>query len=170
MKKLVVVFAGLILLASCEQAKIGYVDNVKLMDAYQEKIDVEAKFKTKTDALTKKRDSISQAFQLEAQAFQAKAQKMNQKKAQEEYGLMQQRGQFIGQQLQQEEQALVTAGQTEMDSVVSRVKKAVKAYGKTNKYTYILGGGDGGSVLYGQEVNDLTDEVVKILNADYKKE
>ncbi len=170
MKKLVVVFTGLILLASCEQAKIGYVDNVKLMDSYQEKIDVEAKYKTKTDALTKKRDSISQAFQLEAQAFQAKAQKMNQKKAQEEYGLMQQRGQFIGQQLQQEEQALVTAGQTEMDSVVSKVKKAVKAYGKTNKYTYILGGGDGGSVLYGQEVNDLTDEVVKILNADYKKE
>ncbi|TMM58972.1 OmpH family outer membrane protein [Maribacter algarum] len=170
MKKIVVVFTALILLASCEQAKIGYVDNVKLMDAYQEKIDVEAKFKTKTDALTKKRDSISQAFQLEAQAFQAKAQKMNQKKAQEEYGLMQQRGQFIGQQLQQEEQALVTAGQTEMDSVVSKVKEAVKAYGKTNKYTYILGGGDGGSVLYGTEVNDLTDEVVKILNADYKKE
>ena len=169
MKKLVVVFAALILLASCEQAKIGYVDNVKLMEDYQEKIDIEAKFKIKTEALTKKRDSISQAFQLEAQAFQVKAQKMNQKKAQEEYGLMQQRGQFIGQQLQQEEQALLTAGQTEMDSVVSKVKKEIEAYGKANTYTYILGGGDGGSVLYGQEANDLTDEIVKLLNDKYKK-
>ena len=78
MKKLVVVFAALILLASCEQAKIGYVDNVKLMEDYQEKIDIEAKFKIKTEALTKERDSISQAFELEAQAFQVKAQKMNQ--------------------------------------------------------------------------------------------
>ena len=170
MKKLVVVLTGLVLLVSCEQAKIGYVDNVKLMDTYQEKIDIEAKFKTKTDALAKKRDSISQAFQFEAQAFQAKAEKMSQSKAQEEYQLMQQRGQFIGQQLQQEEQTLMAAGQVEMDSVVSSVKKAVKAYGKTNKYSYILGGGDGGSVLYGTEDNDLTDEVVKILNAGYTKE
>ncbi|MFK7813216.1 MAG: OmpH family outer membrane protein [Maribacter sp.] len=169
MKKLVVALTGLILLVSCEQAKIGYVDNVKLMDAYQEKIDVETKFKTKTDALTKKRDSISQAFQIEAQAFQAKAQKMNQKKAQEEYGLMQQRGQFMGQQLQQEEQTLMAAGQVEMDSIVSKVKKEIKAYGVANKYTYILGGGDGGSVLYGQDANDLTDEVVKLLNDKYKQ-
>jgi len=169
MKKLVVALSGLILLASCEQSKIGYVDNVKLMEDYQEKIDVEARFKIKTDALTKKRDSISQAFQIEAQAFQAKAQKMNQKKAQEEYGLMQQRGQFMGQQLQQEEQTLVAAGQAEMDSIVNKVKREIEAYGKANKFTYILGGGDGGSVLYGQEVNDLTDEVVKILNDKYKQ-
>ena len=93
---------------------------------------------------------------------------MSQAKAQEEYGIMQQRGQFIGQQLQQEDQLLQAAGQTEMDSIVSKVKKEIKAYGKANGYTYILGGGDGGSVLYGTEVNDLTDEIVKILNDNYK--
>ena len=160
--------ALIMLMASCQQQKIGFVDNVKLMDEYKEKIEVEAKFKTKADALTKKRDSISQAFQIEAQAFQAKAQKMSQAKAQEEYGIMQQRGQFIGQQLQQEDQLLQAAGQTEMDSIVSKVKKEITAYGKANGYTYILGGGDGGSVLYGTEVNDLTDEIVKILNDNYK--
>lgn len=156
-------------LASCQQAKIGYVDNVKLMDAYQEKIDVEADFKVKAEALNRKRDSISQAFQAEAQAFQAEAEKMSQKKAQEQYGQMQQRGQMIGQQLQQEDQQLQAVGQTEMDSIVSKVKKEVEAYGKANGYTYILGGGDGGSVLYGDDANDLTDEVVKLLNEKYKK-
>ncbi|WP_273568659.1 OmpH family outer membrane protein [Maribacter halichondriae] len=162
-------FVVILLMASCEQQKIGFVDNVKLMDEYQEKIDVEAKFKTKADALTKKRDSISQAFQIEAQAFQTKAQNMSQTKAQEEYNLMQQKGQFIGQQLQQEDQQLQASGQTEMDSIVSKVKKEIKAYGKTNGYTYILGGGDGGSVLYGTDANDLTDEIIKILNDKYKK-
>src|SRR5680860_32731 len=162
------VFAALGLV-SCQQAKIGYVDNVKLMDAYQEKIDVEAGFKIKADALSKKRDSISQAFQVEAQAFQAEAEKMSQKKAQEQYGQMQQRGQMIGQQLQQEDQQLQAVGQTEMDSIVSKVKNEVEAYGKANGYTYILGGGNGGSVLYAEETNDLTDEVVKLLNNKYKK-
>ena len=156
-------------LTSCQQSKIGYVDNVKLMDEYQEKIDVEADFKIKADALTKKRDSISQAFQAEAQAFQAEAEKMSQDKAQEQYGQMQQRGQMIGQQLQQEDQQLQAVGQTEMDSIVSKVKKEVEAYGKANGYTYILGGGEGGSVLYGDDTNDLTDELVKILNDKYKK-
>lgn len=168
MKKLVLAFT-VFAMVSCQQEKIGYVDNVKLMNDYQEKIDVEAKFKVKAEALSKKRDSISQAFQIEAQAFQTKAQKMPQKKAQEEYGIMQQKGQFIGQQLQQEDQQLQASGQTEMDSIVSKVKKEIKAYGKANNYTYILGGGDGGSVLYGMEANDLTDEIVKILNDKYSK-
>lgn len=154
---------------SCSEQKIGYVDNVKLMDEYQEKIEIEASFKTKVEALGKKRDSISQAFQLEAQAFQEKAQKLSQQKAQEEYGLMQQRGQQIGQQLQMEDQQLQAEGQTQMDSVVSKVKEEIKSYGKANGYTYILGGGDGGSVLYGTDANDLTDEIVKLLNDKYKK-
>ena len=154
-------------LVACQQDKIGYVDNVKLMDEYKEKIDVEEKFKGKVEALNKKRDSISQAFQLEAQAFQTKAKTMSQKKAQEEYGLLQQRGQFMGQQLQQEEQLLQQSSQTEMDSLVSKVKEAIKEYGKTNGYTYILGGGEGGAVLYGTDAKDLTDEIIKILNEKY---
>ncbi|SIQ03388.1 OmpH family outer membrane protein [Maribacter ulvicola] len=168
MKNLILIIA-ITLLASCQQEKIGYVDNVKLMDEFQQKIDVESKFKVKADALAKTRDSISQAFQSEAQAFQAKAQKMSQSKAQEEYAAMQQRGQMIGQQLQQQDQQLQMEGQTEMDSIVSKVKEEIKAYGVTNGYSYILGGGDGGSVLYGKDANDLTDEIVKILNDKYKK-
>ncbi|RNC92846.1 MAG: OmpH family outer membrane protein [Allomuricauda sp.] len=167
MKKLALI-AATFLIASCQQDKIGYVDNGKLMDGYQEKIDVEGKYKSKADVLAKKRDSISQAFDFELKTFQTKAQSMSQKKAQEEYGLMQQRAQFMGQQLQQEEVQLQTQGQTEMDSVVSKVKKEIQAYGKANGYTYILGGGDGGSVLYGSDTKDLTQEILKLLNDKYK--
>jgi outer membrane protein len=156
-------------LVSCQQDKIGFVNNVKLMDGYQEKIDAENRYKAKAEVMGKKRDSISQAFQLEYQALQTKAQSWSQKKAQEELGLLQQKSQFLGQQIQQEEQQLQSQGQTEMDSVVSKVKKEIQAYGKANGYTYILGGGEGGSVLYGAEAKDLTSEVLKILNDKYKK-
>jgi len=171
MKKMKKVILGLALLTivACKQEKIGYVDNVKLMDEYREKIDVEAQFKLKADALTKKRDSISQIFQMEAQAFQTKAQSMPQAQAQEEYAAFQQRGQVIGQQLQQQDQQLQAEGQVQMDSVVSHVKKEIEAYGKANGFSYILGGGEGGGVLFGTDANDLTDEVVKMLNDKYKK-
>ena len=56
-----------------------------------------------------------------------------------------------------------------MDSIVSKVKEEIKSYGEANGYSYILGGGDGGSVLYGIEKNNLTDEIVKLLNEKYKK-
>ena len=159
----------LLLAVSCQQNKIGYVDNVKLMDGYQEKIDVEESYKAKSDQLNKRRDSISQAFQLEAQAFQTKAQSLSQKAAQEEYEELQQRGQFIGQQLQQQEQMLQQQGQQEMDSVVNRVKETIQQYGKDNGYTYILGGGEGGSVLYGDEAHDVTEAILEILNEAYKQ-
>lgn len=167
MKKLVVLAIAISAMA-CQQNKIAFVDSVRIMDEYQEKIDVEARFKTKADAMTKKRDSISQAFQMELQQFQAKAQKMSQKNAQEEYSQLQQRGQFVGQQLQQEEQQLQQNSQAEMDTLVKKVKKEIKEYGKANGYTYILGGGDGGSVLYGEEAKDLTDVILKILNDKYE--
>jgi outer membrane protein len=168
MKKLTIALS-ILMLTACQQEKIGYVDNIKLMDAYQGKIDVAAKYEKKTAALTQRRDSISQAFQIEAQDFQTKAQSMSQQKAQEAYAQMQQKGQMIGQQLQQADAQLQSQGQAEMDSIVDRVKKEIKAYGKANGYSYILGGGDGGSVLYGKDSHDLTDEIVKILNANYEQ-
>ncbi|MRI01098.1 OmpH family outer membrane protein [Kriegella sp. EG-1] len=167
--KNVVLILALVLFASCEQNKIAYVDNVRLMDEYQEKIDADAKFKADEELLTKKRDSMSQAYQIEMQAFQTNSQKMSQKKAQEEYGALQQKGQFLGQQLQQEAQQAQAANQTILDSIISTVKAEIKSYGKSKGYTYILGGGDGGSVLYGTDTNDVTDEVVKLLNDKYKK-
>ncbi|MER3319495.1 MAG: OmpH family outer membrane protein [Allomuricauda sp.] len=167
MKKLVVLAIAITAMA-CQQNKIAFVDSVKIMDEYQEKIDVDARFKTKAEAMNKKRDSISQAFQMELQQFQTKAQSMSQQKAQEEYSLLQQRGQRVGQQLQQEEQQLQQISQAEMDTLVKKVKKEIREYGKANGYTYILGGGESGSVIYGDEAKDVTDAILTILNDKYE--
>lgn len=64
MKKIIfaLAFIGLV---GCQQSKMGYVDNVKLMNDYKEKVDLETKFKAKIEAFGKKRDSVQQAFQME---------------------------------------------------------------------------------------------------------
>lgn len=170
MKKIVLAAMVLLIVSCQEQQKIGYVDNVKMMEDYQEKKDFDDKYEVINAAFSKKKDSISQAFQMEMQAFQMKAQKMRESKAQEEYAGIQQRAQQMGQLLQQEEQGLLSTAQVELDSMVNMVKKEIKAYGVANKYSYILGGGDGGSVLYGTDANDLTVEIVKTLNDKYTKE
>jgi outer membrane protein len=56
-----------------------------------------------------------------------------------------------------------------MDSLVSNVKKTIKAYGKEKGYTYIYGTGDSNaSILYAEDKLDITKDILKLLNDKYK--
>lgn len=169
MKKIILIMTLAIMSFSCQQNKIAFVDNTQLLNEYQEKIDIEAKYKEKIEVFSKKRDSISKAFQAEAQAFQAEAQKLSQKVAQEKYNALMQKSQSVQLQIQQEEQQLAMSSQGEIDSLLNKVKDFVADYGKTNGYTFILGQNEAGSVMYGDAAKDITDQVLKALNDNYKK-
>lgn len=168
MKKIVLSISALCLLASCQQ-KIAFVDNSKLINQYQEKIDLENHLKEKISKYERKRDSISQAFQSEAQSFQLEAAKLGQAAAQKKYNELMQKSQTLQQSLMQEEQDIRQESETKMDSLLSKVKKFVKTYGEKNNYTFILGENDGGSVLYGSPSQDITEKIVKELNENFKK-
>ncbi|MFD0863169.1 OmpH family outer membrane protein [Sungkyunkwania multivorans] len=170
MKKLIFGAIALMAFVSCEKQKIAFVDNSELVNEYQEKKDIEEKFKVQIEAFQKKTDSLSRAFQAEAQEFQDKAAKMARKKAEERYQELGQKQQMLSQQLQYEEQQIQMASQKEIDSLVKKVKNFVKDYGKTNGYTYILGANEAGSVLYGTEANDITSLLLEELNKKYETE
>ncbi len=61
-------------------------------------------------------------------------------------------------------------GQKEIDTLVKQVKAFVKDYGKENGYTFILGANEAGSVMYGADDKDITEDVIKALNGDTKEE
>lgn len=172
MKNIFYVSVVALVLFSCQNQKIGFVDNGIVINDYQEKKDVEAKFQEKNDAFRKRADSISQAFQMEVQETQAKAQKLaqtnNRRKAEELMGELQQKQQILQQQMQFEQQQLTEKFQTEIDSLIVKVKDYVKDYGKSNGYTYILGTSDvAASVMYGTDENDLTQTILEALNTKY---
>ncbi|MFB9056791.1 OmpH family outer membrane protein [Mariniflexile ostreae] len=171
MKNIIYVVVLSLVLTSCqEQAKIGFVDNGKVINDFQEKIDLEAKFKIKEDSFRKKFDSIDQAFQIEVQKFQTEANKMAQAKAQELYQQLGQKKQMQDQQRQMEAQQFQKEFQDEIDSLIVKVKGFVKDYGEKNNYTYILGTSDAAAtVLYGAEEHDLTNTVLDALNEQSKK-
>lgn len=167
-KNLRYLFFAVLVFTSCQQQKIGFIDNGKVINEYQEKKDIEEKYKVKDAAFKKRTDSIGLAFQQEAQAFQAKANKMSQKKAQEAYEGLMQKQQMLQQQIQMEQQQITQAFQAEIDSTIVKVKNFVKNYGKTNDFTYILGTSDAAaSVLYGTEDNDLSQTIIDALNDQY---
>ena len=167
MKKLILTGVALLALTACTD-KVAFVDNSKLLNDYQEKKDIEANLKGQISAYERKRDSISMAFQTEARAFDAQAKTLPQNIAQKKYNELMQKSQILQQHLQQEEQKIQMESQTQMDSLLSKVKKNIKEYGKQKGYTFILGANDGGSVLYGTEKKDITKEVTEYLNNQYK--
>ena len=157
---------------SCQnQQKIGFVDNGKVINEYQEKKDVEEKYGQKEQAFKNRTDSISKAFQLEAQEVQLKASSMSQSKQQEQYQMLGQKQKMLQQQIQFEQQQMQQGYQTEMDSIISKVKKYVKEYGKNNGYNYILGTSDNtATVMYGNDSTDISQTIIDSLNVIYAKE
>ncbi|EPR74648.1 Outer membrane protein H precursor [Winogradskyella psychrotolerans RS-3] len=168
MKKIVLSVMVLIGAASCqEQQKIAFIDNGEIINDYQMKIDIEEKFKIQNDGFTKQRDSIARVYQMEMQSVQQRLSQLSPQKQQEESQVFSQKWQPIQQQMQMQQQQMEQMFNTEMDSVISKMNKFVEGYGKKNGYTFILGKNQAGSVVYGDEATDITDVVIKEINAEY---
>lgn len=171
MKKIILALTGLFLMTSCNQDKIVFVNNSYVINEYQEKKDIEAKYKTKVEAYNKKRDSIGQTLQMEYQKFQLQSKSLSEQDAQVQYQGLMQKQQMLQQQFQMEEQQISKQSQTEIDSLISKVKRFIKEHGEVHNYTYILGTSDAAaSVLYGKEENDISETILKELNENYKKD
>ncbi|MDG1374073.1 MAG: OmpH family outer membrane protein [Flavobacteriaceae bacterium] len=168
MKKLSIIFLTIIGLTACQQQKIGFVDNGELINEYQERKDVEAKLNTKIEAFKIRTDSLRSAFELEIKEAELKARKLSQSAIQKLSQDLQNKEQVLSQRVQFEQQQIAQESQTLNDSIINRVKDFVEAYGKLNNYNYILGSNEAGSVLYGEEASDLTQEILEALNESYR--
>ena len=85
MKKIIVIALASVALFSCQQEKTAFVNNEKLIEEYQERKDIEEKYKVKLEALAKKKDSIGKFLQIEGAALQAKGVNFSKEKQQELY-------------------------------------------------------------------------------------
>ncbi|RZJ67950.1 MAG: OmpH family outer membrane protein [Flavobacterium sp.] len=174
MKKTLAILAIAIAMVSCNksaetaQFKTAYVDTSKLMEDYTEAKDIDAKYKSKADEMGKELKAEAARFQADAQAFEQKARQLGEIWAQQNSGPLQKRQQ----QLQYAQQGMLRQLQeesgVEMDTLVTKVKKYIKEYGKEKGYDYVFGTGEAVSILYAKDQYDITKDVLKALNDKYK--
>ena len=169
MKNIVYVVFAVLIFTSCQQSeKIGFVDNAKLINDYQEKIDIEAKLKIKIAAFQKRTVSLGKVFRFDVNEAELKAKRMSQTEIQKLSQELQQRDQILSQRVQFEQQQIAQESQTQNDSLIKKIKDFIKDYGIKNGYSYILGSNEGGSVMFGKKENDLTQTILDLLNTAYK--
>lgn len=174
-KKALVLIALSISIVGCnkpaeavKEVKTAYVDTSELMKEYTEAKDLEAKYKTKSEEKGKQLEAEINRFKQEAANFQAQAQANGQAWAQQKGAELQKKEQQLSYAQQTLSQELQAESGKEMDSLVSGVKKFIKAYGKEKGYAYIYGTGDAASILYAEDKFDITKEIIKALNDKYK--
>ncbi len=168
MKKILLSLSGLLLLVSCNQQKIAYVDNSVLINDYLEKQDLENRYNSELEKSKKKADSLSRILKIKFDMLQEEAKNLSKEDAQAAYDafVVTQRDTRTG--IQMEAQQIAENSQNDIDSLLVKVKGFVNSYGKEHGYTYILGSNEAGSVLYGDEKLDITQEVLTALNENYK--
>lgn len=183
MKKIIFASAFLVLLASCNKSttttaatttgqtnNIVYLDSSKLLKEYKEAQDIEAKYKAKSEQMSKDFEAKLSKFKADVEFFQKNAQSKGMQWAQQTGAALEEREQRLAYTQQSMVQQLQSESGVEMDSLVKQVKDFIKEFGKEKGYDYILSTSDVAyTVLYAKEGQEITDELIKLLNEKYQQ-
>lgn len=178
MRKVFLTAVAGVLLMACNQAEqpvanssnnIVYIDSSKMLENYQGALDIEAKFKAKSEQMGKELDTEVNKFRADVAFFEQNAQSKGMQWAQQTGAALQEREQRLAYTQQAMMQQLQTESGAEMDELVKEIKNLIQEHGKTKGYDFILSTADEiNNILYAKEGKDITDEIIKLLNDNYK--
>lgn len=164
MKKIVVaLFLGAVF-TGCNNDKTAYVDTTKLIQEFSEMKEVEATFNERSIKLKQELDSVARGFQQEVKEYQENMATMSQAERQATEKELMQKQQILQQQQQMKSGQLRQESDEVVDSLITKVKDFVKAYGEDNDYTYIFGSNESANIMFAKEGLDITEEILAEMN------
>ena len=165
MKKLIAVFAFLIILTSCNETKIAYVNVEEVLKEYKGSKAAEEEMRLKSEKIGAEIEQLGVQFQAKVQEYQKNMSKLSATvRAQKEQELMQEQ-QMIQQRQQMVQQQFQQEGNEKIGVINDEIEAYIEEYAQTNNYSFILGTSkQTRTVLYGNETYDITDVIIENLN------
>ncbi len=177
MKKSLLILGLAVTLFSCDKnqsssagLKTAYIDTVKLMEEYEGLKDWESKGKVKKEEMERELQEDVEQFKQDYAAAEYQVKTKGPEWAQRKAEELQRRERDLGIKQESMMRQLQEEFGVKRDTILSQMKKHIKEYGKKQGYDYIYGTGDAASILYGKEEYDITEEIIKELNKNYKGE
>jgi len=166
MRKCIWIAIALIAMTSCNQQieKTGYVNNTKVVSDFNEMKTAQEKWTKKNNEVRAELEEKAKQFQIEVQGYQTIMKSMNKANRDKKEQELMAKQQGLQREQQTRMQEIQQGSQTEIDSIISKVKGFIKEYGKKNGYTYIYGETEVGNIFYANEELDLTDKIIEELN------
>lgn len=150
--------------------KMAYINNDSLTKKYKYVKDIEKKLEEEKKMVDQKLQSKLKEYQ----NWERKLQEQLPTMLSSEIEQAQNKAMKKQQELQQLEQQLqMQLAQTENELLVKhieKVQKFLKTYAEERGYDYIFGYQLGGNLLYGNDVHDITEEVIERLNKKYEED
>lgn len=148
---------------------VAFVNNDSILSHYELVKKMRADLEAKGKRLEGEVAAQQQAFEKDAAYFQEQVKKkaISDQSAQEIYGQLQQNQQKI---YALRDRYAAELQQSEMDmnvALIDSVMNFLKRYNDKYKFDYILGFTKGGNILFANDTLDVTNDVIKELNAAY---
>ena len=171
MKKLAIVFSIMMLMSSCTQVKIAYVDVEEILKEYDGAKKAEEEMQAQSQQISQQLDQMALPLQQKIQEYQQNKNNLSTAAREKKEAELMQEQQAFQQQQQMAQQQVQAEGQRMFEKINTDIESFLAEYGQANGYTYILGSSmQTKSVLYGEESLNITDEVIDALNVNYESE
>jgi outer membrane protein len=152
---------------SSKNSELVYVDVNKLVEGYSRTKMVKADFEKKATILKTNVDSLLTDWQKELQVYEKERSTMTPKELQLKQELLANKQQQINGYQEAIQKQIQEEDKKSTQTVINDINDFIKEYGKKHGYKIIFGASGGGNIMYAAESTDLTEDVLKGLNAEY---
>lgn len=146
-----------------KEPKTGYVDLNKVFEKFEYKQELEKKLIKVNELRTQKLDSLEFELKVLSKQLQA-AEKVDNDKA----GEFQAKKEYFFTKKREFEEDNGQLVKQYDEQIIKQLSQYVNDYGKENDFNYILGADGSGLIMYANQSNDVTEDVVTYINQKYK--
>jgi outer membrane protein len=156
------------LMALLKEDRIVYVDSMKLItnykgakvakEAYDKKVAV---WKANIDTLTLEMNRVAIKYEREKGSMTAREKKLSEELLAAKQGQLENYRQATAENASKEDQQVT-------GKIFSEINDFLKQYGEKNGYEYIMAATNVGNIVFAKKGNDITDEVLEKMNAEYQ--
>jgi len=161
-------FSGWTFYRTLNTPRIAFVRSAQLVEGFTGMKEARASFTKKTQTTQANIDSLQKSLMQSINSYSAERSSLSKEEQQK-------REQLLGMQQNAMQQYVAAmeerSGEEESEmtqGVLNQINSFVEQYGREQGYTVILGTTLSGNVLYGEDIVDITDEVLTGLNTSYK--
>lgn len=148
--------------------KIAYVRSTELVYGYMGMKEAGNKFKENTQMWQANIDTLQRDYQTTLSRFTSEAPRLSENERAERENYLTQQQQSLMNYTQAINTKMLEEDKKMTEGVLNQVNSFIEQYGKDHGYEIILGTTLSGSLLYGDNAIDITDEVLSALNNNYE--
>ncbi|UII30384.1 OmpH family outer membrane protein [Fulvivirga ulvae] len=156
------------LFLSYQSPKIAYVRSQELIFNYSGTKEARVDYENKKAVWMANVDTLRMDFQRAVNSYNNDYKILTPSERQEKEAYLDRQKSQLDQYTLTIEEKSREEDQKMMQAVLNQVNSFVEEYAKTNNYDVILGTTASGSVLYGDESLDITEDLLKALNENYE--